>query len=211
MPILRGAVTFSRFRVDPLDGASTDWKRTLSRALRTKAHVPLDRAKAEERSAGFVELEEQDRRDFSAGSLYQGDYALFSYRVDEFRIPASVVRAELERWAKAFEKEHQRLPGRREKTDAKAEIRHTLKARAPIVVRSFDVSWNLATAHLQVWAASRKMVDEVQTAVEQSFKVSLVPLVPVVAAETLGIDEKSLKPTPELSLPDVKEHTRGEA
>lgn len=205
MPILKGAVTFSRYRVVPLDAAPSDLKKSIARALQRRAFKPLDRKEPEERSAGFVELEEQENTDFSVGSVFSGEHALFSFRVDEFRIPASVVRTELERWRKEFEKVEGRPPGRREKNDAKGEIRFTLKARAPITVRTFDVSWNLSTDQLQIWAAARKMVDEVKESVEQAFKVTLVPLVPIVAAGLLGIDEKTLTPTPALSLPDAKQ------
>lgn len=208
MPILRGATTFSRFRVDADARASTNWKKSLTPGLRQRAFEPLDRQGPADRSAGFVELEDHEARTFSAGSLFQGEFALFTFRVDEFRIPASVVRTELERWKKEFVRENARPPGRREKADAKGEIRHTLRATAPITTRTFDVSWHLGEAELHVWAASRKLVDEVQAAVEQACRVKLVPLVPVVVAGALGIAEKTLQPTPLLSLPDARPEVR---
>lgn len=204
MPILKGAATFSRFRVEVEGRTPADWKKNLTRALKTRAFVPLKREGPEERAQGFVELADPESTGFSAGSLYESEYALFAYRIDEIRIPAPAVKVELERWTKAFQKENERLPGKREKTEAKGEIRHTLRSRYPISTRTFDVSWNLEGAHLQVWAGSRKAVDEVQAAVEQAFHVKLSPVVPVVLAGVLGIPDKSLTPTPALSLPDTK-------
>jgi recombination associated protein RdgC len=79
------------------------------------------------------------------------------------------------------------------------------------VSRTYDVSWNLDSGQLQIWAGSRKAVDEVEAAIEQAFKVKLVPLVPVAVAAALGISEKSLAPTPALSLPDARaEVTHGQ-
>lgn len=210
MPILKGATTFARFRVDA-DDEKRNWKRVIGPGLKGRAFEPLDRDGDVDRIAGFAELHDQDAREFSVGTLYFGEWVLFTWRVDEFRIPSQTVKAELERWKKEFEKEHGRPPGRREKNEAKLAVRAQLRKRAPIVTRTFDVSWILDQGTLQIWAASRKAVDEVQDAIEQACKVKLVPLVPVVVAEALGISDKALQPTPALSLPDEKEVARGEA
>jgi len=200
MPILKGAVTLARFRVETEARAPADWKKQLGKTLRLRAFEPLRADAPEERAQGFVELADKESTDFSAGSLHEGEWALFSFRIDEVRIPSSVVKAELEKWVRRFQAENERLPGKREKTDAKAEIRHTLRARYPINTKTFDVSWNLDEARLQVWAASRKAIEEVTGALEQAFKVRLVPVVPVTVAARLGIPEKALAPTPALSM-----------
>jgi recombination associated protein RdgC len=205
MPILRGATTFSRYRVETDKPPSPAWKRTLPAALRARAFEPLKPDAPEERSAGFVELHDRDQSQFTPGTLYELEYALFSLRVDEVRIPASVIKDQLERWTKVFQAENERLPGRKEKNDAKLEIRSRLRTRFPLATRTFDVSWNLDSGQLQIWAGSRKAVDEVEAAIELAFKVKLVPLVPVTVATALGIAEKSLMPTPALSLPDAQQ------
>lgn len=201
MPILRGSVTFSRFRVEPIKDASPDWGRILTRSLRQRRFEPLDLDEVDERAQGFAELENPDATDFDKGSVFQGDFALFTYRIDEIRIPPAMVKQELERWAKAFEAEHQRPPGRREKADAKTEIRFRLRSRSPIRTRTCDVSWNLEGAHLLIWGGSRKLVDEVQDAIEQAVEVRLLPLAPVVTADLMDIPDKALAPTPRLTLP----------
>lgn len=212
MPILRGATTFSRYRVETEKSRTPAWKRTIPAALRARAFEPLKPEGPEERSAGFVELNDRDASEFSPASLYELEYALFSLRVDEVRIPATVIKDQLERWSRAFQAEHQRPPGRKEKNDAKQEIRSRLRTRFPVASRTFDVSWNLDSGQLQIWAGSRKAVDEVEAAIELALKVKLVPLVPVAVATALGIAEKSLAPTPALSLPDAREErTHGQA
>lgn len=202
MPILRGSVTLSRFRVEPHGGETPDWSRALPKGLTGHAFVPLDRDGPDDRTAGFCELEDRDAVDFSPNSVWYGEHALFCWRIDEIRIPASVVKSELETWAKTFEKENARKPGRNEKNEARTMIRQSWRSRAPIIVRTFDVSWNVEARLLQIWAGSRKAVDEVQAAVEQAFAVRLVQLVPSVVADSLGIADKALVPTPALSLPD---------
>ena len=198
MPVLRGAVTFSRFLVEPAEGAAADLKRSLSRALKARAFAPIDRRSEEERAAGFVELENHDASEFSAGSLFYGEYALFSYRIDAIKIPSPVLRAELDRWATAFEKEKGRAPSRSEKAESKGSLRQMLRNRAVPITKVHDVSWNLKTNQVQLWAASRKTVEEILLALETAFDVKLQPLVPASLAAQAGISDENLVPTPEL-------------
>ena len=208
MPILKGSASFSRYRVEP-DGKSPKSAKSakidpkeLLKALQVRAFQPLARESDDERAQGFVELANKNGVDFSPGNTLEGPFALFAYRVDEVRIPSAAIKAELEVWEQKFEAENQRKAGKKEKNDAKGEIRHTLKARYPLVTKTFEVSWNLDTAHAQVWAGSRKAVDEVQGAVEQACGVKLIPVAPITIAPQLGIADKALTPTPSLSMPE---------
>jgi len=198
MPVLRGAVTFSRFLVEPAEGAAADLKRSLSRALKARAFAPIDRRSEEERAVGFVELENHDATDFAAGNLFYGEYALFGYRIDAIKVPGPVLRAEVDKWAAAFEKEKGRPPSRGEKTENRSSVRQVLRNRAVPITKVHDVSWNLKSQQLQIWAASRKAVEEVLSGVETAFKVKLIPLVPASVAARTGIDEAALGPTAEL-------------
>lgn len=197
MPILRGAATFSRYRVEH-DGKSS--KKDLSRALKLRAFQPLERGGEEERAEGFVELADTSATGFTAGALHEGEFAVFAYRIDEIRIPSAVVRAELQSWEARFAEENQRPPSRKEKSERKEELKHTLRSRYPISTKTFDVSWNHDTDHLQIWAGSRKAIDLVQAAVEQALSIKLVPVAPVTVAQELGLSDKALQPTPALSL-----------
>jgi DNA recombination-dependent growth factor C len=202
MPILKGAATFSRYRVEKAGKSPLPNKKNLPEALRLRAFQPLDPTGPDERVCGFVEFLAADQVDFTPGATYEGEYALFAYRIDEVRLPSAVVRAEFDGWKKRFEAEHQRPPGKKEKSDAKEEVRHTLKSRYPLTTKTYDVSWNLTTDLLQIWAGSRKAVDEVQGALEQAFTVSLVPVVPASVATALQLAIETLSPTPALSMPD---------
>jgi recombination associated protein RdgC len=211
MPILKGAVTLARFRVETDANTPKDWKKQFGRALGGRPFVPLDPAGPDERAQGFVELADNDLTDFGPGSVHEGEHALFAYRVDEVRIPAAAVKAELEKWAKNFQKENDRNPGKREKADQKAQIRQALRGRFPVSTKVRDVSWHVEAGDLGIWASTRKAVDEVQEAIEKVFKLKLVPVVPVTVAHRLGVKDKALVPTPELSLPEAEGGTHGEA
>jgi recombination associated protein RdgC len=202
MPILRGSVTFARFRVEGLDRREKDW---IVKNLRTHGFEPLRKASEDERSAGFVELEDRDAVGFAVGSVHQGEYALFSYRVDVLKVPGSLLREELEKWVRTFEAEHTRPASRREKSEARVQLKHSLRQKLTPKTKTFDVSFNLKSADLQVWAASRKAVEEVEAALEKTLAIKLTALAPVTAAQALGIAEEDLSPTPDLSWPDFDE------
>jgi recombination associated protein RdgC len=214
MPVTRGAVTFSRFRAESAgDGFPQDLKRWLTKGLKAHAFEPIDRKGQEERAAGFVELKNPDAAEFPTGALFHGEYALFGFRVDQLKVPASVVRSELNKWAAQFEKDKGRPPSRVEKAEARGNIEHLLRARATPRTKVHDVSWNLKTHQLQVWAASRKAVDEVLLSLEGSLSVKLQPLVPTSFAAQAGIPDEALGPTPELIGADISagEVNHGEA
>jgi len=197
MPVLRGAVTFARFRVET-GKLPQPTRRWLARGLARGAFRPIDVKRGEDdRSAGFVALEDPGSTDFAAGGLERG-HALFAWRVDTIRVKAAAVRAELERWAAAFEAEHRRPPARGEKATARDQIRHGLRQRQEPTTRTFDVSWSLETGELLVWAAASKVVEEASAAIEAAFEVKLSPRSVSAQAVGAGIAEDALAPTAEL-------------
>jgi recombination associated protein RdgC len=206
MPILKGAATFSRYRVEVDSKSEKQGTKDLTKALKLHAFEPLDRKGKDERSQGFVELEDKDGVSFSKGAVYEGPYAVFAYRIDEIRVPASALRSEMDSWEQAFVAEHERPPGKKEKAEAKEELRFTLKTRYPVATKSFEVSWHTEEGHAQIWAGSRKAVDEVQAAVEEALGVKLIPVAPVTIAEELGIAEKALSPTAALFMDEEAAH-----
>jgi hypothetical protein len=61
-----------------------------------------------------------------------------------------------------------------------------------------DVSLNLKRGQVQIWAASRKAVDEIVAALEGALDLKLSPLTPSALAAQAGVAEGALGPTPEL-------------
>jgi recombination associated protein RdgC len=199
MPVLRGSVTFARFKVASPARAPREKLSFFQKALETHAFEPIRQKGDEDRAEGFVEVEDNDATDFSANALFHGPRVLFSWRIDQLKISAGRARDELTRWALAFERENGRKPGRAERSEQKAAIRHQLRARATPTTRVHDVAWNLDTGQLQVWSGSRKAIGEVLAALEEAFGLKLVPLVPGAMAAHEGVSDDALTPTKELS------------
>ncbi|HVI76356.1 MAG TPA: recombination-associated protein RdgC [Anaeromyxobacteraceae bacterium] len=197
MPIQSGTVSFARFRSEPA-GARPDAKRWLLRGLRKKAFEPLEARKPDDdRAAGFVELEDHDATGFEAG-LFQGEHALFAWRIDQLKVPAKALKAEVDRWAAAFAAGQGRPPTRREKAARKEEVRQLLRQKAEPSSKVLDVSWNLDTGEVAIWATSRKVVDEIAATMEEVFTVSLHPVSVGATAARSKLAEAALGPTPAL-------------
>jgi len=211
MPVLRGAVTFARFRTGRAGPPRADARRWLVQGLRKKAFAPLDLQLAEEdRTAGFVELERTDATEFGP-DLFQGEYALFAYRIDAVRVPAAAVRRELDPWAAAFQSEKRRPPTRRERAERREAVRQALRQRVAPTTRVHDVSWRLKAGEVSVWAASRKAVDEVAAALEEALGVELHPVAPGAVAKLGGVADDALSPTPALVGVGAREVAREQA
>lgn len=197
MPVLGGAVTFSRFRAGR---ASADPRTWLPKGLKKGAFEPLAPGQGEEdRAVGFVELEDHDATSFPMGRVAMGDRAVFGYRIDAIRIRGAEVKAELARWATAFEAEQGRPPAKREKAERREAIRQQLRQRTAPTTKVHDVTWRLKDGEIWIWAASRKAVEEIAAAIQEAFGVELRPATVAGTAELAEVDVEALGPTPELA------------
>jgi len=194
MPIRRGSVNLARFR---LEGAvPKDVKRWLQKGLGKASFEPIDPRSDDERAAGFVELEQNDRTDFSAGALFHGLHALFAWRVDRLKVPTNTLRAGLLQWSQAFEAKNGRPAGRREKAEQKDALKKALRAKQAPVSKIFELSVDLTSRDVFVWATSRNVVEEAQAVLESTLEVKLIPRVPA-AFLAIGVLD-SLIPSKEL-------------
>lgn len=194
MPIRRGAVNVARFRLE--EDVPKEVKRWLQKGLSKAAFEPINPKGEDERSAGFVELERTDLTEFSSAALFFGEHALWAWRVDKLKVPNNALRAALLQWAQQFEQKNGRAPGRAERAEQKAGLKQMLRAKQEPTTRTFEVSLDLKSRDLFVWATSRTVIDEVQAVLESALETRLVPRVPAAFIAPSLID--TLAPTPEL-------------
>ena len=194
MPIRRGSVNLARFR---LEGAvPKDVKRWLQKGLSKASFEPIDPKSDDERAAGFVELEQNDQTDFSAGALFHGLHALFAWRVDRLKVPTNALRAGLLQWSQAFEQKNGRPAGRRERAEQKDALKKTMRAKQAPVTKVFELSVDLTSRDVFVWATSRSVVEEAQAVLESTLEVKLIPRVPAAFLAAGVLD--GLTPTAQL-------------
>lgn len=194
MPIRKGSVNLARFRIE--GAIPKDVKRWLQKGLGKAGFEPIDPKSDDERAAGFVELEQNDSTEFSAGALFHGLHALFGWRVDKLKVPTNALRAGLLQWSQAFEQKNGRPAGRRERAEQKDSLKKALRAKQAPVTKVFELSVDLTSRDVFVWATSRTVVEEAQAVLESTLEVKLIPRVPAAFLAPGVLD--SLTPTVEL-------------
>jgi DNA recombination-dependent growth factor C len=199
MPILQGAVSLARFRVAEAAALADDPTRSLPAAFRAGAFSPLDRDTGEEeRSAGWVELEDAEATGFAPAAIFRGEDACVSWRVDQVRVPPALVKSRLAEWRAAFEGRRGRRPSKRETAAEKERVLRKLRKQAFVQTKTHDVRWRLDAGELEVWATAQKAIEEICVALEEGLGLVLRPLGPGPRWEDAGLDVDALAPTPAL-------------
>jgi recombination associated protein RdgC len=209
MPIDRGTVTCARYFVVP-EGKDKE-RRALANGLRRGAFEPLDRDGDLDRSAGWVEIENHDSTELPPNSFVLGEHLLLCWRIDTLRVPTAQAKAELDAWAKSFQDKQKRPPSKKERLEEKELIIRKLRKRAFISSKTFDVSVNLQNDVVLIWASSRKVVEEIVIALEESVGLTMTSTSPGALAERAGVPEASLAPTVALFGEDVARETKRHA
>jgi recombination associated protein RdgC len=106
------------------------------------------------------------------------------------------VRSELEEFSRKYEAKNGRPPSRPQKTEQKALIRRALRSKTVPVTKVFDVSLELSTRQVLVWASSVSVVEEVQAVLEAGLETRLIQRTPQALVSPAVLE--SLGPTPEL-------------
>lgn len=203
MPVLKGAVTFARFRVVHGKDDTKDLQRSMKEALQTTAFEALDPTSDEDRSAGWVELEDSESTEFGGPQIMFGDYLMVAWRVDTLRVPAPRVKAEMDRWIKVHEAEKGEPPNRASKKAQKEIIIKQLRGKAFPASRTYDITWNLEKDTLLMWTPARKILEEVQIALEDGFGLHLIPQSPGALTKAANVSGDDIQPTPQLFGSDV--------
>ena len=195
MPIQQGAVTFARFMAEARKPRSKDVRRSLAKDLRSQAFQPLDRLGEQERTTGWVELDDADSVELPPSRFLFGSHLLVAYRIDQRKVPAAMVKRELDGWARDFLSRQNRSPKRIERAEQKELIVKRLRKRAFVTTQTIDVSWNLDSDEVLIWSPARKTVDEIHVALEETFDLRLHSKSPGALADATGARAASLAPT----------------
>lgn len=180
MGLKKGAVTFSRYELTGGTGESGEG--FLLERLRRYAFDEVWRT-ADERLIGWTDFDTPLDRDFA--SCDHGKYLLFSLRIDQKRVPPSLLRLRImeEERRKLAESGQKRLY--REQREAIREaVRLELLAKCLPTPSSFEVCWSVSDKRVLFCSLSDKVVGEFQELFRESFGLSIAPCLPWGGAET---------------------------
>lgn len=173
MAIKSSSATFTRFFVPEIP--TEDFWSTVDEKLKSGAFKDLE--DGEEQAAGFSSWEDLFEPDFSSASYHKGEYAAFSFRMDQRKVPAIVLKQYVRQSVQRFREENEgRWPSRRERLDIQENMQNWLMNRALPRPSGFEVVWNPAANCMLLGTTSTKMVDVFLDSFENLFRIYPVPL-----------------------------------
>tara|TARA_Y100001968_G_scaffold143511_1_gene131134 strand:- start:463 stop:1089 length:627 start_codon:yes stop_codon:yes gene_type:complete len=175
MPLLKGAMGANRYQVvDPPDDLQRD--DLIQRLNENAFKEPFSKATSGE-TLGWVNLHNLCVTEFSSEDSAYSQYLCFALRVDNKRLPAKLVRAELELRADNWMKERgaDRIPSR-VKRELKEQLELELLPQQLPSVNAHDICWDLANHRVWFFSNSRKVNESFRHRFGQTFDLDLVPV-----------------------------------
>jgi recombination associated protein RdgC len=188
----RGSLSFTRFRVK--GSLPKDLRRKFLDAVRLRLFTPLDVSDEAMETSGWCVLERPFDLEVDEGNLFFDRYVTVGFRVDKWRIPGALVKAQLE-------DEEQRLLGRNgrarlgraEKADLKQKIIQKLRRKILPNAKSFDVIWDLDGETLLFFGHSSKLLLDFSAYFEKTFSLTLEEDCPYFSASRSNLSNATKK------------------
>jgi recombination associated protein RdgC len=192
MPLLSGAVACRRYRV--MEPPPEGYLAPYGKALVKNAFRPVDDAKGETQSSGWVTLRNILEQNFAPGEWHHAPYALLGFRVDKKSVPVKLLRAKLELVIREKLRATKREKlSREEKASMELAIKaEMLKGQEPNVSVT-EVAWNLETGRVIVGSTATGVNDLITGAFAETFGLTAVPQFPYLLAEEWAERKKRVR------------------
>ena len=206
MGALEGSLTFKTFYVE--GEPPHDFQSVYLRKLQDRFFEPLSPVGEDERTVGWVPVQDPIGTEFRYDQVFFNQYIVFAMRIDKWSLPSPWVKAMtrqaiLERLPELEAEEAQRQSAegklrpkaklsKREKEKIKLEVTTEIKHKVLPAMKVIDVVWNISEGMVRFWSTSSAVCDEFVELFEATFGLSLNGDSPFLMARHLGFDEKDL-------------------
>jgi recombination associated protein RdgC len=186
MGALNGSLSASKFYVR--GDLPKDVRRSYMERIRLRLFRPLRVEEEAEERMGWCGLGQALELELSPDQVFNGPYLTLGLRVDRYRFPPAVVKAELAQASQALrEKRAQERLSRTQKDELKQRVMLGLKKRYPPLMQVVDLVWNLDRKELYFWSQSAGFHERFEALFELSFGLELALDNPFVCAlQNLG-------------------------
>ncbi len=190
MGLLSASTTVVRFVAPPPEPLDRE---AIARAVTKRAFRELDDDAGAAQRAGWVALHDPLVTELTPADLFVQHYLVLGFRYDRRAVPAKLLWLERRRAEAAFKAEHglERL-GAAARKQLRADVEARLLARALPAPRLLDCVWNLRTGHVYLSGKQRAAREAFVEHFRQTFGTTPVPLIPYVAAEHVGLGERTV-------------------
>ena len=209
MSARRGSLTLTRLYVK--GAPPKDLRKPFLSAIRLRAFQPLKPDDEASEATGWCVLDRPFDLDFDAGKVFEDRYLLLGFRIDRFRVPAAMVRAQLaDEEQKLLSQSKRDRVSRNERLELREKILLRLRRKMPPSTRTVDVVWDLDGGVVLFFSHSVRVIADFSALFEKTFKLELTEDSPYVAAERVELPRslsKALERVEPTSLLPGKKHS----
>lgn len=171
-----------------------DFRQRYLKAIRLRTFVPLKVDDENVESSGWCVMERPFELEFDAGNVYEDQFLVLGLRIDRFRIPAAIIRSQLQQ-------EEQRLlaqsgknrVSRNERLELKDKIVLKLRKKFTPSTRVLDMVWDLDAGVVMFFTHSRRTLADFAALFEKTFGLELEEDSPYLAASRGGLPESLVR------------------
>lgn len=179
MGFLSASASFVRYKI--IDAVPKGIWPQVTDLLQEHCFQDIDQS-SEERSFGWVSIDNMLDNSFNDAPVYKGEYLAFALRVDTRRISPAVFKKHyqlhLEEARAKIREQGKHFIGREQKKELKEQVRLRLMTRTLPIPAVFDVVWNPRSNRVFFASTQAKMRSLFEDLFTQTFKLHLEPLTP---------------------------------
>ena len=198
MGIMGNSHSFSCFWASPPDGLQgMELEEWVLGAL--NRHRFSTKVQGLSRRSGWVSLYEPFTGDFDAQGVSLGEFMVFAMRIDERKVPPSLVKQHLAMEEQRYmeEKGVKRVP-RAVRKKLREQVEFRLLEKAFPVPSIFDVAWDIKGHVVYLFSCAQKVIGEFQALFKATFESMPVPIVPYTLASKITGPDAVTGLTPEI-------------
>lgn len=201
MGLFRGAMTYRRFFVRGEIDATPE---ELVEAIGLRTFRPLDPSEDLDERAGWCACDNPFHLEPGYEDVFLGDYVNLGLRVDTWRIPRSLLRAELRDAERSvLAQSGEAKLSRAKKKNLEAVIKARLRRKLIPSMRSYELSWHRHTGELRFFCTSAKIIEHLVELFGKTFGCELDADGLYLSAEHRALPKTLLSQIPKLEPLDL--------
>ena len=190
MGALEGSLSFKTYYVE--GEPPNDFQQNYLERLKRHFFQPLSPVGEDERTIGWVPVQETLAMDLKREQIFFNEYIVFGLRIDKWSIPTAWLKARMNQVIAERYPDPEKKISKRIKNEIRLEVTTDIKQHIIPAMKVIDVVWNITERKLRFWSTSKNVCEEFIEFFEDTFDITLTPDSPFTMAEKLGLTNQQL-------------------